>query len=91
MKRPSKDKAPSAQGTVPTEQRSKWASQHVADLTSLRLRVKDIGGYWEARIGGGEKSVYLKSGGDITFVTDQKVEPLPPNYILENIEKPARS
>ena len=61
---------------------------HVADLTSLRLRVKDIGGYWEARIGEGEKSVYLKSGGDVTFVTDQKVEPLPPNYILGNIERP---
>ena len=61
---------------------------HVADLTSLRLRVKDIGGYWEARVGAGEKSVYLKSGGDVTFVTDQKVEPLPPNYILGKIEKP---
>jgi hypothetical protein len=62
---------------------------HVADLTSVRLRVKDIGGYWEARIGGGEKSVYLKSGGDVTFVTDQQVEPLPPNYILGKIERPA--
>jgi hypothetical protein len=62
---------------------------HVADLTSVRLRVKDIGGYWEAQIGGGEKSVYLKSGGDVTFVTDQTVEPLPPNYILGKIEKPS--
>ena len=61
---------------------------HVADLTSARLRVKDIGGYWEARIGSGEKSVTLKSGGDVTFVTDLKVEPLPPNYILGKIEKP---
>src|SRR6266508_4896063 len=61
---------------------------HVTDLTSARLRVKDIGGYWEARMGGGEKSVYLKSGGDVTFVTDQKVEPLSPNYILGKIEKP---
>ncbi len=61
---------------------------HVADLTSVRLRVKDIGGYWEARIGDGEKSVYLKSGGDVTFVTDQNVEPLPPDYILGKIEKP---
>jgi hypothetical protein len=61
---------------------------HIADLTSARLRVKDIGGYWEARIGGGEKSVYLKSGGDVTVVTDQIVEPLPPNYILGKIEKP---
>jgi hypothetical protein len=61
---------------------------HVADLTSLRLRVKDIGGYWEARIGSGEKTVYLKSGGDVTFVTDRKVEALPPNFILGTIEKP---
>ena len=64
---------------------------HVADLTSTRLRVNDIGGYWEARIGDGEKSVYLKSGGDVTFVTVQKVEPLPPNYILGKIEKPSPS
>jgi hypothetical protein len=62
---------------------------HVADLTSARLRVKDIGGYWEAIIGSGERSVYLKSGGDVTFVTDQKVEPLPPNYILGKIESPS--
>ncbi len=43
---------------------------HVVDLTSLSLRVKDLGGYWEARIGDSEKSVYLKSGGDVTLVTD---------------------
>ena len=61
---------------------------HVSDLTSARLRVKDIGGYWEALIGAGEKSVYLKSGGDVTLVTDQKVEPQPPDYILGKIEKP---
>jgi len=61
---------------------------HVADLTSARLRVKDIGGYWEALIDGGEKSIYLKSGGDVTLVTDQQVQALPPNYILGQIEKP---
>ena len=61
---------------------------HIAGLTSARLRVKDIGDYWEARIGGGEKSVYLKSGGDVTFVTDQDVQALPPNYILGKVEKP---
>jgi hypothetical protein len=61
----------------------------IHDLTSARIRVKDLGGYWEARIGGGEKSVYLKSGGDVTLVTDQKVEALPPNYILGRIIKPA--
>jgi len=64
---------------------------HVADLTSARLRVKDIGGYWEARIGAGEKSITLKSGGDVTFVTDQQVESLPPNYILGQIEKPTKA
>jgi hypothetical protein len=64
---------------------------HIDDLTSARLRVKDIGGYWEARIGNGEKSVYLKSGGDVTFVTDQEVQALPPNYILGKIEKPNRA
>lgn len=62
---------------------------HVRDLISAHIRVKDLGGYWEARIGGGEKSVYLKCGGDAVLVTDQKVEPLPPNYILGKIEKPA--
>ena len=61
---------------------------HVKDMTSALIRVKDIGGYWEARIGGGEKSVYLKCGGDATLVTDQVVEPLPPNFILGKIEKP---
>jgi hypothetical protein len=62
---------------------------HVHDLTSAHIRVRDLGGYWEARIGNGEKSIYLKSGGDVTLVTDQKVEPLPPNYVLGKIEKPA--
>lgn len=62
---------------------------HIHDLTSARIRVKDLGGYWEASIGDGGKSVYLKCGGDVTLVTDQKVEPLPPNYILGRIERPA--
>ena len=64
---------------------------HVSDLTNARLRVKDIGGYWEARIGAGEKSVYLKSGGDVTFVTNKEVEALPPNYVLGKIERPAKA
>jgi hypothetical protein len=64
---------------------------YVAELTSVRLRVKDIGGYWEARVGDGEKSVTLKSGGDVTFATDQKVEAVPPNYILGKIEKPTKA
>jgi hypothetical protein len=61
----------------------------IRDLHSARLQVKDLGGYWEALIGAGEKSVTLKCGGDVTLVTDQKVEPLPPNYVLGKIEKPS--
>lgn len=61
---------------------------HVRDLTSAHIRVRDIGGYWEAQIGNGEKSVSLKCGGDVTLVTDQKVEAMPPDYILGTIEKP---
>ncbi len=63
---------------------------HIRDLTSAHIRVKDIGGYWEARIGAGKKSVLLKCGGDVTLVTDQPVEPLPPSYILGKIENPDR-
>jgi hypothetical protein len=62
---------------------------YVHDLTSARIRVKDLGGFWEAKIGEGAKSVSLKCGGDVTLVTDQKVEPLPPDYVLGRIEKPA--
>jgi hypothetical protein len=64
---------------------------HIHDLDHARIRVRDLAGYWEARIGRGEKSVYLKSAGDVTFVTDQTIEALPPNYILGKIEKPAKA
>lgn len=63
---------------------------HVHDLNNARIRIKDLGGYWEAQIGKPEKAVYLKSGGDVTLVTDQKVEPVPPNYILGKIVTPAK-
>jgi hypothetical protein len=62
---------------------------HIHDLTSAHFRIKDLGGFWEAKIGAGEKSVSLKCGGDATLVTDQTVEPLPPNYILGKIERPS--
>jgi hypothetical protein len=60
---------------------------YIHDLTSAHIQVKDIGGYWQGRIGTGEKSIYLKCGGDVTLVTDQNVEALPPNYVLGKIEK----
>lgn len=59
----------------------------VHELTNALIRVKDIGGYWEARLGEGEKDVTLKSGGDVTLVTDQEVVPLPPNFVLGKVEK----
>lgn len=61
---------------------------YIHDLTNAHICVKDLGGYWEGKIGSGKKSVYLKCGGDVTLVTDQNVEPMPPNYILGRIEKP---
>jgi hypothetical protein len=62
---------------------------YIHDLTSAHIRVKDLGGFWEAKIGSGEKSVYLKCGGDATLVTDQQVDPLPPHYVFGKIERPA--
>jgi hypothetical protein len=61
---------------------------YIHDLSNAHIQVKDLGGYWQARMGNGEKSVYLKCGGDVTIVTDQPVEALPPNYVLGKIEKP---
>lgn len=63
----------------------------IQDLDNAILQVRDLGGYWEARIGSGEKRVSLKCGGDVTLVTRQKVEALPPNYVLGKIEKPSTS
>jgi hypothetical protein len=62
---------------------------HVGDLHNARVRVRDLGGYWEALIGNEEKLITLKSGGDVTVVTDEKVEPQPPNYLLGQVEKPS--
>jgi hypothetical protein len=62
---------------------------HMRDLTSAHIRVRDLDGYWEARIGGGEKLIYLKCGGYVTLVTDQKIDPLQPDYFLGKIEKPS--
>jgi len=64
---------------------------HIQSLTNAHIRVNDLGGYWEGRIGDGLISVTLKAGGDVTLVTDQEVLALPPSYILGKIEKPAAS
>jgi hypothetical protein len=64
---------------------------YIQTLTSAHFRVNDLGGYWEGKIGDGQFSITLKAGGDVTLVTDQKVEALPPNYILGKIERPSAS
>ena len=61
----------------------------VESLTNAHIRVNDLGGYWEGRIGDGLITITLKAGGDVTLVTDQEVLALPPNYILGKIEKPS--
>jgi len=62
---------------------------YVRDLTSARFIVSDLGGYWEGVIGAGKVAVRLKAGGDVTLVTDQKVEAIPPNYLMGQIERPS--
>jgi hypothetical protein len=61
---------------------------YVRGLTSARLLVSDLGGYWEGLMGSGGIILRLKAGGDVILVTDQKVEAAPPDFILGQIERP---
>ena len=60
-----------------------------ASLKDARIVVTDLGGTWEGMIGAGKVTLRLKAGGDAVLVTDQKVEAVPPDYILGQIEAPA--
>ncbi len=60
---------------------------YIRDLTSARVVVSDLGGNWEGKIGEGKVTLQLKAGGDVTLVTDQNVEPVPPFNVLGQIEK----
>ena len=62
---------------------------YVHDLADAKLMIRDLGGYWEAILGTGRLSVWLKAGGDVTLVTDLQVKAQPPHYLLGNIERPA--
>jgi hypothetical protein len=64
---------------------------YVRGLANARVIVTDLGGSWEGVIGSGKVTVRLKAGGDATLVTDQKVEALPPDYLLGQIERPELS
>jgi hypothetical protein len=48
---------------------------YIRALDDARLLVSDLGGSWEGRIGAGRVTVRLKSGGDVTLVTDREVVP----------------
>ena len=48
---------------------------YIRALDDARLLVSDLGGNWEGRIGAGRVTVRLKSGGDVTLVTDHEVVP----------------
>lgn len=59
----------------------------IRGLTDARVLVNDLGSAWEGRIGDGRVTVRLKAGGDVTLVTDQEVEGLPPGYVLGQVER----
>lgn len=61
----------------------------IRQLHNTRVLVSDIGGRWEACAGSGHARLLLSAGGDVTIVTAQALEPLPPHFILGRIERPA--
>jgi hypothetical protein len=61
---------------------------HIQTLDDARLLVSDLGGSWEGRIGAGRVTLRLKSGGDVTLVTDQEVAPQGPDFVIGRVERP---
>lgn len=61
---------------------------YIHDLADAKVMIKDLGTYWEAMLGSGRLTIWLKAGGDVTLVTDQEVQAQPPHYMLGNIERP---
>lgn len=71
-------------GDDPKFQAGKDIRLRIRDLSDMRVRVNDLGGYWEGFIGDGSATLWLKSGGVATLVTDQPVR----GEVLGNIEVP---
>jgi len=63
---------------------------HIRLLADARLMIHDARGYWEGVIGKGRVKIRFKSGGSVTLVTDQKIVPQPPHYLLGKLDKPSR-
>ncbi len=61
---------------------------HIHTLDNARVLVSDLGGSWEGRIGAGRVTLRLKSGGDVTLVTDQEVVPQGPDFVIGQVERP---
>lgn len=62
---------------------------YVRDLDDVRVLVSDLGGDWQGLIGDGRVTLRLKSGGDVTLVTNHEVTPQGPDFVIGRIEKPA--
>lgn len=59
---------------------------HLRNLHDARFMIDDLGGYWEIGFGEQTTRIRLKSGGDVTLVTDQEPSQMP--NIVGSIEKP---
>ncbi len=60
----------------------------VRDLADARLLVSDLGGDWQGHIGAGRVTLRLKSGGDVTLVTEHEVVADGPDQVIGRIERP---
>ena len=61
---------------------------YIHTLDSARVLVSDLGGPWEGLIGDGRVTLRLKSGGDVTLVTEHEVRAQGPDFVIGRIEKP---
>ena len=62
---------------------------YIRRLTDATFLIDDLGGHWEAVLGGGRTTIHLNAGGDVTLVTDQTVTGLPPYEAMGNVERPS--
>lgn len=54
---------------------------HIHDLTNTKFMIKDLGGYWEMSFGEPATQIWLKAGGDVTLVLDEKYSEYLPDVV----------
>lgn len=54
---------------------------HIHELTNVKFMIKDMGGYWEMAFGEPATQVWLKAGGDVTLVLDEKYADYLPDVV----------